>query len=284
MTPLDALRRAVLAAALLAAAAPATAQEDEPQDFPDDPNSFTLGVGAAWRPSYEGSDDYEFGPIGAVFGKVGGFSFATRGTGLALDLIRDKSGAPFSFELGPVAYLRLDRSGGMKDPQVRALGKIDKAIELGVSAGVAKNGLLHKYDSLGVRLQYQKDVSNTHDSWLLTPSIEYSTPLSTRTYAQLGFSMEKVGDGYARTYFSITPTGAAASGLAPFNADGGWKNRRATLSLVQSLTGELRDPKLSLFGVASYARMRGDFARSPIVSVAGDRDQYLLLGGLAYTF
>jgi outer membrane scaffolding protein for murein synthesis (MipA/OmpV family) len=281
-----AFRRALLGAALIAVASPALAQEAEadPQDRPEDRNSLTVGIGGAYRPSYDGSDDYTFGPIGALFGKVEGFSFATRGTGLSIDLIRDRRDAPVSFELGPVAYVRLDRTGGIKDAQVRALGEVDTAIELGAVAGITKNGLLHQYDSLGFRIQYQKDVSDTHDSWVMTPSIEYATPLSTRTYAQLSLSMERTGDGYARTYYSVTPAGAVASGLPAFNADGGWKKSSATLFLAHTLTGELRDPGFSLFAIGSYGRLRGDFARSPIVSVAGDRDQYFALAGLSYTF
>ncbi|MFL6846241.1 MAG: MipA/OmpV family protein [Allosphingosinicella sp.] len=275
--------RAIALALPLLAAAPALAQDDE-KALPDDPNSLTVGVGAGYVPSYEGSDDYEFTPIGVIFGKVSGFSFASRGTGISLDLIRDKAGAPFSFEFGPVANVRLDRTRRIKDPQVRALGEIDTAIELGAVVGVKKNGLLNPYDSLGFRLTWQKDVTNTHDSTILTPAIEYATPLSTRTYATLGVQMERVGDGYARTYFSVTPAGALASGLPVYNADGGWKNWRASLFLAQTLTGDLRHPGLSLFGGVSYSRLKGDFARSPIVAIAGDRDQYLALAGLSYSF
>ena len=283
--------RALAALAFLSAAAPALAQDEGAAAPPpeevgprNDPNSLTIGIGGAYRPSYEGSDDYTLGPIGALAGKVGGFAFTMRGTGISLDLIRDAQDAPFSVEFGPAVYVRLDRTGGIKDAQVRALGKIDTAIEVGAVAGVAKNGVLHQYDSLGVRLQYQKDVTDTHDSSILTPTIEYGTPLSTRTYAQLSLSAERVGDGYAQTYFSVNALGAAASGLPVFAADGGWKNWRTSLFLAHTLTGELRDPKLSLFSIASYGRLLGDFKRSPIVSVAGDRDQFLGLIGISYTF
>ena len=282
--------RALSALFVLTSAAPALAQDEaapppgEDVGPREDRNSLTIGIGGAYRPSYEGSDDYTFGPIGALAGKVGGFSFTMRGTGISLDLIRDGRDAPFSVEFGPVAYVRLDRTSGIKDAQVRALGELDVAVELGAVAGIAKNGLLHQYDSLGVRLQYQKDVTDTHESSILTPTIEYSTPLSTRTYAQLSLSAERVGDGYARTYFSIAPAGALASGLPAFNADGGWKNWRTSLFLAHTLTGELRDPKLSLFSILSYGKLLGDFKRSPIVSVAGDRDQFFAMGGISYTF
>jgi outer membrane scaffolding protein for murein synthesis (MipA/OmpV family) len=275
------LRQAALALPLLAAA-PAFAQDEEGR--PDDPNSLTIGIGGAYVPSYEGSDDYEFTPIGVAFGKVAGFGFSTRGSGIALDLIRDPKDSDVEFAFGPVAHLRFDRTGGIKDEQVKALGEIDRAFEVGAHAGVKKNGLLHEYDSLGVRVTWQTDISDTHDSSIITPAIDYETPLGEKTYASLGLQAERVGDGYARTYFGISPAGAVASGLPAYVADGGWKSWRANLILAQVLTGDLRDPGLSIFGGVAYSRLLGDFKRSPIVSVAGDPDQYFATLGLSYTF
>ncbi|HEY7809868.1 MAG TPA: MipA/OmpV family protein [Allosphingosinicella sp.] len=267
------------------AAAPAFAQDaGTDTEWPEDRYSLSVGLGAGYVPSYEGSDDYILTPIGALLGRVGPVSFVTRGTSLAFDVIPEASDAPLAFTLGPVVNVRLDRTNRIKDPQVRALGELDPAIELGVQAGVAKNGVLHKYDTLGVRLTWQKDVSDTHGSSVLTPAIEYGTPLSTRTYVQLGAQAERVGDGYAQTYFSIGPAGKLASGLPVYTADGGWKNWRTSLFVAHSLTGELRKPKLSLFGGLAYSRLLGDFRRSPIVSVAGDKDQFFGLLGLSYTF
>ncbi|HEX8124941.1 MAG TPA: MipA/OmpV family protein [Allosphingosinicella sp.] len=277
------LRAAALALPLMAAA-PASAQEGEEQGRPDDRNSLTIGLGGAYLPSYEGSDDYILTPAGLAFGKVAGFGFATRGTALYLDLIPDKADSPFSFDFGPLANVRLDRTSRIKDPRVRALGELDTAIELGAWAGLRKNGVLHEYDSLGARVAWQKDVGDTHDGTIVTPAIEYSSPLSTRTLASFSLQAEHVSDRYARTYYSVSPAGSAASGLAPYNADGGWKSWRATLLFGQSLTGDLRHPKLSLFGGVGYSRLLGDVARSPIVRVAGDRDQYFATAGLAYTF
>jgi outer membrane scaffolding protein for murein synthesis (MipA/OmpV family) len=276
--------RAALLALPLLAAAPALAEEGDEEGRPDDRNSLTIGVGGAYLPSYEGSDDYILTPVGIAFGKVAGFGFATRGTALYVDLIPDKADSPFSFDFGPLANVRLDRTNRIKDARVRALGEFDAAIELGAWAGLRKNGLLHEYDSLGARLAWQKDVSDTHDGTILTPAIEYSSPLSTKTLASFSLQAEHVSDRYARAYYSIGAAGSAASGLAVYNADGGWKSWRATLLLGQTLTGDLRNPKLSLFGGVGYSRLLGDIARSPIVRVAGDRDQYFATLGLAYTF
>jgi outer membrane scaffolding protein for murein synthesis (MipA/OmpV family) len=282
MTP---ARFAAAAAALAVplAAVPAFAQDDG-DSYLDRPYSLTIGAGGAYVSSYEGSDDYEFTPAGLIFGKVAGFGFATRGTTLTFDLIRDRSDSPVSLDFGPAANIRFDRSSRIKDPVVRALGKIDRAIEVGAYGGIAKNGLLNQYDSLGVRITWLRDVSGTHDSSIVTPSVDYTTPLSPRTLAILSVGADHVGGGYARTYFSVTPAGSLLSGLPVYAAASGWKNVRGSLFLGQTLTGDLRHPRLSLFAGASYSRLLGDFARSPIVSIRGSRNQYLATLGLAYSF
>ena len=101
---------AALAAATLAAA-PAAAQEPaQAEPVAEDRNSLTIGIGGAYVPSYEGSDDYIATPIGVLFGKVAGISFVTRGTSLAIDLIPEAADAPFAITLGPVVNVRLDRT------------------------------------------------------------------------------------------------------------------------------------------------------------------------------
>lgn len=98
------------------------------------------------------------------------------------------------------------------------------------------------------------------------------------------FSADYVGGEFARTYFAVTPAGAAASGLSSFDIDEGWKNARASLLGTYKLTGDHTTGGWGLFGIASYSAMLGDFADSPLVSEAGDSDQFFLGGGLAFTF
>ncbi len=50
-----------------------------------------------------------------------------------------------------------------------------------------------------------------------------------------------------------------------------------------SLTGDLLRG-FKLVGGATYRRMLGDVARSPLVSIAGSRSQWMGVLGLAYTF
>lgn len=273
---------AALAAAAIVFAAPALAQDEAPPADPRD--SVTLGLGVGYAPSYEGSDDYTVIPGGVVRGKVEGFAFFMRGLQAYADLIREPEGEPLDVSLGPVIGLRLNRASRIKDDQVRALGKLDEAIELGVWAGIAKTGVITSaYDNIAFRVAYVRDVAGAHDSYVVTPSIEYGTPLSTSTFVGVSASADYAGDGYAEYYFNVTPAGAAASGLAPFQADGGFKSVSLGLLGGQSLSGDIRRG-WSLFAIGFYTRLLNDFADSPIVAQAGDADQWFGAVGLAYTF
>lgn len=269
------------AAFLCAAAGPALAQEAPPVD---DGNSFSIGIGAGVVPTYEGSDDYRIIPAGIIRGEVGGFNFYTRGLQAYFDLIPEGPGETLDLALGPVAGLRLNRTSSIEDRQVRALGELNEAYEVGGFVGIGKTGVITSaYDNLSFRLAYLSDVGNAHESHIITPSIEYGTPLSRTSFVGLALSADFVGDGYASYYFDVTPAGSLASGLAPFQADGGFKSWTLSLAGSQALTGDLLKG-LSLFTVASYTRLQDDFRRSPIVSEAGSPNQWFAAVGLAYTF
>lgn len=275
-----------LSAALLAlAAAPALAQSSPDAALPD-PNdqsdTFTIAAGAAYIPDYEGSDDYKIIPAAAIRGRVSGISFFTRATYLYVDVVPRGSGK-LEFDVGPIVGVRLNRTGKIKDDIVDRLPERDKAIEVGGFAGITYHGLTNPYDALSVRLDVVKDVGGAHQSTVFTPTIDFGTPLSRTTYVGLSLSADWVGGGYADYYYSIDAADALASGLAAYDADGGFKNWRLGLLANQSLTGDLTGG-LSLFGTASYSKLSGDFKRSPIVSDRGSASQWLAALGLAYTF
>ena len=178
----------------------------------------------------------------------------------------------------------MNRTSSIRDARVASLGKLDTAIEIGGFAGIAKTGIItSEYDTLALRVAYVKDVADAHGSHIVTPSIEYGTPLSETTYVGVGLSADFVGDRYASYYFNVSPAGSLASGLKPFQADGGFKSWSANVVGAQSLTGNLLEG-LSMFAVGSYTRMQGDFRRSPIVADAGSPNQWFAAVGLAYSF
>lgn len=282
---------ALAAAAISVVSTAAHAQDTAPVPLPDTRpvvvddggDTFTIGLGAGYAPSYEGSDNYVISPAGIVRGRVSSFNFFSRATALYVDLVREAPGADLNIEIGPMVNLRLDRTSRIRDARVRALGELDAAIEPGVFVGVTKSKVFHGFDFATVRLDVTRDVADTHDSTIIAPNIEYATPLSTSFLIGASLSAEYVGGKFADTYFSVTPAGTAASGLRTFNADSGWKNVRGTLLATYSLSGDLRRGP-AIFAVGSYSKLLGDFKRSPIVRDAGDKNQFFAALGLSYTF
>lgn len=276
---------AAFASAAAFLAAPASAQDTADAPIEQGGDTVTIGLGAAYVPSYEGSDSHRIVPGAIVRGRVSGFSFFTRGLQLYVDAIPEAAGSDVDFSVGPVVGLRLARtSKNMKDDRVEALGQLETGYEVGAFVGIAKQGVLTSdYDNLSMRVSYLKDVGDAHQSHIITPSIEYGTPLSRSMFVGVGASAEFVGDGYASYYFDVSPTGAAASGLPTFSAEGGFKSWSVNSVLGVSLGGDLRHG-LSLFAVGSYTRLQNDFRHSPIVSIAGSPNQWVGAIGLAYTF
>jgi outer membrane scaffolding protein for murein synthesis (MipA/OmpV family) len=244
-------------------------------------DTVTIGIGGAVMPDYEGSNDYHVIPMGAIRGKVGGISFTSRGTYFYVDVVPHSG--KLDFNAGPIIGARFNSRRHIADPVVKLLPNTKTAIEAGGFVGVSAHGLTNPYDTLAFRLDVLHDVAGAHKSTTFSPNVEFSTPLSRRTYASLNLGAEFVSNKYADYYYSITPAGSLASGLPVFNAGGGMKDWKAALLLNQSITGDLLHG-ISVFGFGQYSKLVGDFKRSPIVSQRGSASQWLGAAGVAYTW
>lgn len=280
------MRTAILAAALAALAPTAAfAQNDERQDQGVYEGDYlTVGAGAFYGPSYEGSDDYVLFPAPLVQGRLFGVSITPRAGGVALDFIPDGKDAKVGFSLGPVATIRRDRASHIKDVVVKKLGKLDTAVEVGANAGVTVYDLVTGYDSLTFSGDARWDVAGAHHGMVWGPSVSYFTPVSKGAAVNLALSAEHMDDDFADYYFSVSPAGSVASGLPTFSADGGGKNLGANVLVGVDFDGDLTNGGLAGFVTGGYTRMLGDAKRTPLTSVRGDRDQWLIGGGLAFTF
>jgi MipA family protein len=266
---------------LAAAAGPVLAQTDDPLTK----ETITVAAGAGYIPSYVGSDDYVAIPAFGARGSLSGFNFQVRGTQASVDLIRQSDPRALDLQLGPVVNVNLNRTRSIKDAQVKALGELDTAIEVGGYVGIGKTGVITSdYDTLAATITYTHDLANAHDSYKITPAISYGTPLSRKAYVFLSGYADFVGKDYGDYYYGVTPVGALASGLPAYSARKSGALGYGVAALVNiSLTGDLTGG-LSLVGGAGYYRVSGRYARSPIVAIAGDRDQYYGGVGIAYTF
>jgi len=283
------LRALLVLAPALFLAAPAFAQDAAvPPDIQSvddaiDGDSLTIGAGAVYLTDYEGSSDYNFTAAPGALGSYKGFSFQLAGNRLSADLIPNRPGPTWDVQAGPIAVINFNRNNAdsIDNPQVRALGDLGTAIEVGGYVGLGKTGVVTSpYDKLSVTLSYRTDVNGVHRSDIWQPSINYLTPLSRKAAVAAFVSAEHAGDGYATTYFGVTPAQAVRSGLVTYSPDGGWKNWNVGLVGTYALTGDLlRGFKLVAGG--TYRRLVNDFGDSPITT---SRGQWLGAVGVAYTF
>ena len=283
------MHRAFFAAFGLLAATPSVAQSVPNEaglpsaDEVSNRNYVTVGLGVGMTADYEGSDNYRIIPAGAIRGKQGGISFATRGLNLYVDVIPD--GDTIGIDAGPIVGVRLNRTGKIKDDIVNLLPDRKTAIEVGGFAGVSFKGLTNPYDALSLRLDVVHDIADSHRSTIVSPNIDFSTPLSLTTFVSASIGADFVANKYADYYFSVSPAESllTAGELPVYDADGGMKNWKIGLLVNQSLSGDLRRG-FSLFGLANYSKLVGDFKDSPIVDLRGSSSQWLGAVGVAYTF
>jgi outer membrane scaffolding protein for murein synthesis (MipA/OmpV family) len=278
-----ALASCCLSAPALAQSAPAGGAALPSPEEVANKDMVTVGAGVAVIPDYEGSDDYRVIPAGAIRGKVHGISFSTRGTYLYVNVVPGSD--KVHFDAGPIVGLRFDSRRRTDDPVVKLMLKRKTAIEIGGFAGVSLHGLTNPYDTLALHVDLLHDIGNAHKSTVISPNLDFSTPLSRTTYASLSTGMEFVSNRFADYYFGVSAADRLATGnqLPLYNPGGGLKNWKASLLLNQSITGDLLHG-FSIFGVGQYSRLLGDFKRSPIVDMRGSANQWIGAVGVAYTW
>lgn len=283
-TSMQLLIATALALCGVVAATPSAAQSGPPPGVGGRPSAdtVTIGLGVGVTTSYDGASDYRVIPGGALRGTVKGHDFQLNGLQLFVDAIANDTRRKIDIELGPVAGVNLNRTGDVSDARVAALGELETAVELGARGSIGLRGVMNRTDKLALVVTGKWDVAGAHRSHVITPSVEYSTMAGRRTFVRLAFTTEFVGKRYANYYFGIDGAGAAASGLAAWDPDSGLASIGGSVLANYSLSG--RRTGWSVFGIASYKRLQGDIAASPIVRDTGSPDQLFSSIGLAYTF
>lgn len=245
-------------------------------------DTVTVGLGVGVTASYDGARDYKAIPGGTLRGTVAGHDFQLNGLQLFVDAIPNAPRRKIDIELGPVAGVAFNRTGDVSDDRVKALGKLDTAVELGLRGSVGLRGVANRTDKLALSVTSAWDVAGAHRSHVISPAIEYTTLAGRRTFLRLAVKGDIVGQGWARYNFGIDAAGAAASGLSAYDPDGGLASVGGSVLATHSLSGKRTG--WALFGIASYKRLVGDIAASPIVRDTGSANQAFASVGVGYTF
>lgn len=223
-----------------------------------------LGLLGAAHPDYAGSDDYDasLAPYFRINWKdtiiLGGRSVRAR--------ILDRGG----FSVGPVARLRGGRDEDDND-DLKGLGDDDGAVEVG-------GFLRYRTGPFRLRLTAVQDVAGGHKGAVAELGAGMQVPFDRPWFLLMGKTTWADQD-YTNSYFGITGTQSARSGLPAFRASAGIRDVGFSLSTRLALWRGL-----SLVAVCNYERLLGDAADSPLTRQLGDANQLSASMGLVYRF
>lgn len=262
----------VMALSLLAQPAAAQTTGPDPAPQAEEERGFhgTTAVGVGAMPEYEGAKAYRVIPLAQGRAYFDRRYVELDGLAIRANLLNSSR-----IEFGPVAHLTFGRRDRIDSAAVARLGRIDDAYEIG--AFVATTLPVGKNGQVRLALEGVHDVAQVHNGWIGTASVGYTQRLGSRWQLSGTAAVSGASDDYARRYFTVTPQGSTASGLAAFNAKGGIKDVGISLGAAYKVTD-----RWSIVGFAGYKRLLGDFAASPVVSSAGDANQFS--GGLGIGF
>jgi MipA family protein len=256
------------ALALLVPAAAAAQNLPSAETAADRPDWLVMaGIGPRVSPSYPGSTHAELGqtlvlklwreneplPVGTPDG----------GKSIRLTGERYKRAAGLSLALAP-------RRG--REAATEGLPTVGFGVEAGVFAQD------YVTPSLRVRGDVRRGIG-AHAALRANVAVDYVLRSSTndRKLMTLGTRARFASGKYNRRYFGIDASDAAATGLPQFRPEGGL----SALGLAAGAHHPL-DRRWGLYGFASYERLMGAGAASPLTRERGSRNQ--LSAGLALTY
>jgi len=231
----------------------------------------SLGLGAAYAPQFEGSADYRIIPTPSFSFKSDSFSVRSNGPGLEADFVRSRG-----VDAGPILRYNFGRIGSdIDNAQVSALPDIDGGLELGGYVQL-NYPLGDRSTFISPRLSVVQGVSGGATGTVVEGSVGLTHLQGDWTFGGR-FAATYANDDYMNTYFSVV--GGGTSGLPAFNAGGGIKDVG-----ISAFASYKFNDNLSATGILGYKVLTGDAASSPIVSIAGDKNQAFVGIGLSYTF
>lgn len=275
MVPLSAWAATGCAVAPAFAADLAQEEPDWPTEEPDEKGGFhgLIIVGGGAMPDYEGATEYAAMPFFYANLEAFGLGLEIEGPEAALNLRPDAA-----FQFGPAIRYDMGRDGA-SNKVVDRLDKIDGAFEVGGFAAYQFNAFLMQSAVFEISAELMADVSGVHEGVSGSVSASYMVAATERLRLGADVSLGLASDGYMDTYFGVTTAGANRSGLAAYTAAGGVKDVSLGVTASYNVT-----ERWGIVGRASYSRLLGDAADSPIVKKEGSPDQFMGGLGISYSF
>jgi MipA family protein len=255
-----------------AMAQPASTGGAEVETAPSQRTTYTVGVGAGVAPDYEGANHYEVVPLWNL--RVSNLYNPNTFVQILGPRLRSNFLPDPHWQLGIDGQFIKERDHHVHDSAVSDLKSVDPSVMLGVIGGY--DFLADPRQQLAVQVEARQDVANDNGA-LVTLRGVYGTPLSESWRIDTSVEGTWASEDYMSSYFGIDAADSARSGLDQHNADAGFESVGFGGSLTYSFS-----ERWSLSGLASYTRLLGDAADSPIVKDQGDKNQ--LFGGALVSY
>jgi len=233
---------------------------------------WTLGLGAGVAPDYEGSDDYQAVPLWNVraddlYGKP---TYAQ----LIANRFRSNLLVDQNWRLG-IAAQYVNKRDDVDNDAVDSMRSTDDGKMLGLLMGYNFN--LEANRVVGVEFEPRWDVSDNVGG-LFTGRVFYAAPFGGGSWVFKGTAeVTYASEDYMSEYFGVTNADSARSGLNTYNADADFKDVAFGATLTYKFT-----ESWNLTGLATYTRLVGDAADSPVVDDEGNDNQFF--GGLLVNY
>ncbi len=243
--------------------------------LPEDVTNIRLGLGPAISPAYEGSDDYKIQPVPVISLRYKnlievdnneikiiafnhGFQSGTRFAGGTL-------------RFGPLVSLNFGRSEGDSTDLV-GMGDVGTSLELGAFVSYTVN-------KTRVRVRARQDVLGGHNGATVQFDVAQTFYRDGRFALSGSVSSMFATVNYMKSFFGVNGRQAAASGLPFYHPGSGFKDVTVGTNGSYAFSAQW-----SLVANASYERLLGDAAASPLVATRGSRNQFSLSTFAVYTF
>lgn len=204
-----------------------------------------IGAGAMYEPEYEGSGDFKVTPVPAVIITYGDWLQIDPG-GLSVRAFEHNG-----FSLSGKAGYEMGRDEDDAD-LLEGLGDVDGGVTVGVKAA-------YTWDALEFYAEVDQTIDGS-ESLIGTFGAEYTAPVTERFIVSAGVSATVANDKHMQSYFGVTATQSAASGLREYQAEAGLKRVDFTASATYMVT-----ENWLVRGEAGLGVLVGDAADSPIV-------------------
>lgn len=224
--------------------------------------NFTLGMGVAYAPKYQGSDEYQLAGTPLIAAQIGPFY---------LDPIRGL-GAEFqsSFGLNVGAGFRLDTGRDDKD-KLRGMGRVHHSTVFDISLSQPLASWLVVDAGASLRIAGQRDRGNQYRLGLTFIPYQSETDVLT-----IGLGADFGDEDYNQTYFGVSNEQSARTGYRSYQAESGLHEQSLSFGWSHAL-----DKHWALDSFVAFSKIGSKVKDSPIVF---DDTGYSVGASISYNF